>query len=715
MKTNLSIVTAFLLMGTPLGVAPVSAAPPKPAPEVPLTEAGNKLAEKYTGLLNAARAEIEQALPKLDEQQKSAFWTLRETEVAAEAEAAKKQAAADANRSAETAVVNRKAGIEKSALAVAAAGEKVKQATAALAGNNNEETAKALKEAQAALDKELQKAALGADELKKAEEALAKAKPEEPRVLQELKAAQEQLAKAQADTQKALDALNLNALLADDKLDAALVRFVVLSQATPRGLAGFAQQGAEHAALVEKLLADDVLMKQMVAADGAKAGRYGEAMQIYTAIQKASTGARQGVLQRMALAVSLEHAVPVAQSNPKALVGAPATVDPVNRYLAYEKAFLAGELDPAFKDLTVWEYRYAINGDEPAETLAWGREMLRNYRPDHISTTDYRWRYVEAVRTEVKYGSQDVKNDLPTLQNYQNMIMNGGVCGRRAFFGRFILRCFGIPTMARPQPGHATLVHWTPDGWVICLGATWGVGKIDGHSDLDFLAMTQARKIEREYPQVQRAQWIGDALGEKRVYGFHDEVAGLWNAVALYRQRAIIEKARAVALAAVGTDIGEANESKVKEAVTTVVVSEADRKIVVGPDGAITIPAVACSTPTNSTEKIRFQKSVLGGMQLHHSRMGPLEEWAYTFEAPAAGKYALSARVVTTSADQQLLVAANDAPTPSPIAVPFTVGMWDKTPPVELSLVKGANVLHFSRIEPMKGMSIKDFTLTPVR
>ena len=35
--------------------------------------------------------------------------------------------------------------------------------------------------------------------------------------------------------------------------------------------------------------------------------------------------------------------------------------------------------------------------------------------------------------------------------------------------------------------------------------------------------------------------------------------------------------------------------------------------------------------------------------------------------------------------------------------------------PVELSLVKGANVLHFSRTEPMKGMSIKDFTLKPIR
>ena len=64
-------------------------------------------------------------------------------------------------------------------------------------------------------------------------------------------------------------------------------------------------------------------------------------------------------------------------------------------------------------------------------------------------------------------------------------------CGRRAFSGRFILRCFGIPTLARPQPGHATLVHWTPKGWVICLGAGWGWGRVENRPDTDFLAMTQ--------------------------------------------------------------------------------------------------------------------------------------------------------------------------------------------------------------------------------
>jgi len=55
-------------------------------------------------------------------------------------------------------------------------------------------------------------------------------------------------------------------------------------------------------------------------------------------------------------------------------------------------------------------------------------------------------------------------------------LVNGGVCGRRAFFGRFILRAFGVPTTRRPQIGHAALVHWTPDGWVINLGANWGWG-----------------------------------------------------------------------------------------------------------------------------------------------------------------------------------------------------------------------------------------------
>ena len=310
----------------------------------------------------------------------------------------------------------------------------------------------------------------------------------------------------------------LKKFLDSDALDAKLAKYVVLLDATPRGLAEFTQQGREQYTMVERMLADADLMKKMLVADGANAKRkgrngygpaqYGQAMTIYADIQKASSQSATGVLQRLALAISLEHAVPIAQVNAESQTGAPATIDPVQRYLHFEKALLDGELDAAFDRLSTWELRMVVNGDEPDEILAWGREMLRNYRPDHIYNPNFGWRYVSIVGSDVKYGSQDVKYDRYELQKYQNILMNGGVCGRRAFFGRFILRSFGVPTTARPSRGHAALAHWTPDGWVVNLGGGWGGGwtATKYKKDLDFLASTQARNNRTEYLKVKRDQ-----------------------------------------------------------------------------------------------------------------------------------------------------------------------------------------------------------------
>ncbi len=424
-------------------------------------------------------------------------------------------------------------------------------------------------------------------------------------------AAQEMALKAAAE-------LNLTPFLTDATLDAKLVKFIVLNSSTPKGLAGFAQQGAEKAAMIEKLLADPGLMRQMLVADGANGNKYGRVMEIYTAIQKASAKAKDGVLQRLALAVALEHAVPVNQSNPTAFTNAPATVDPVKRYLAYEKAYLDGDLDPAFKDLTAWDLRFVIYGEEPDETSAWGRQMLRNYRPDIAADPDYGWRYVQAVATDVKYGSGDQKYDRPELQNFQNIIMNGGICGRRAFFGRFILRAFGIPTTARPQSGHGALVHWTPKGWVPCLGGGWGSGWTGTRykRDLDFLATTQARENQEAFLQVKRAQWFGDVAAETPVYGVHEGVPGLWYGVSLCTQRDIIQKAQAKVLAAVGANLGESNETGEKPAAETVGMADADEKIIVGNDGVITIPAAAYSNPAGSTAEVKAMKSFGAGQQI---------------------------------------------------------------------------------------------------
>ena len=296
-----------------------------------------------------------------------------------------------------------------------------------------------------------------------------------------------------------------------------------------------------------------------------------------------------------------------------------AFVDPVRRYLNYEMAYLDGELDPAFGTLDVWELRMVVDGEEPDETLAWGRAMLRNFRPDHILTDNYDWRYSKLVRSDIRYGSSNKKYDRPELQKYQNILMNGGICGRRAFMGRFILRAFGIPTTARPSKGHGALCHWTPkNGWVVNLGGGFGCGwtKTLYKKDIDFLATTQARNNRAAYWKVKRAQWIGDVHGEQRIYGENDRNAaknlGFWNGVALRMQKAIIDElpdknAKQKALA---------HKPSVKTMAEKVLASPAPKdakKITYNKEnGDILIPAAAFNNP-RKTKDVHVMRSFRGG------------------------------------------------------------------------------------------------------
>ena len=258
--------------------------------------------------------------------------------------------------------------------------------------------------AQTAEDKEAQ-AAEAAEEAAAAKAAEAAAAAEaakvvviDPQMLAKYKGMLDQLrAELTPKLPKTDDQAQVDAFLKSDKLDDQLVKVAVLTEATPEGLAAFAQQGKENEALIDQLLSNPALMKQMLVADGAKVrqhqrkvkpqppAHYGPAMKIYTDIQKASPKAKDGVFHELALAVALELAIPIPSSN---------VIDPVERYLDFEKAYLDGELDPAFANFSAWELRFVVDGNEPDWVRAWGREMLRNYRPDHILTTSDGGRYV---------------------------------------------------------------------------------------------------------------------------------------------------------------------------------------------------------------------------------------------------------------------------------------------------------------------------------
>jgi len=569
-----------------------------------------------------------------------------------------------------------------------------------------------------------------------------------------------------ADVGQTLDALQLRDLLASSQLDHNLAAYKILSEATPNALNQFAQQSPWHADLLMQLFSDTDLMVQMVSAYGPAGRRYHAAMEIYDAIQQASPRASEGVFQRMAVAVSLVFAVPMPEEgiiedpegdpedpvepeslDPMSQVGPmsqedtvttlnePAFVDPIERYLSYEAWFLAGELDPAFEGLSTWELTKVVNQDVPNEILVWGREMLRSFRPDLIERDLEHGRYVVSVNSEVSYGSGDLHLDRADRHRYQNILANGGVCGRRAYFGRFILRSFGIPAMPRPEPGHATLAYWTPNGWQTRLGGNWGNRAwmrdfVRRTHNLNFLAMTEARKSEEGFPQVERAQWIGALMGETWNLGLFgsggkgssptmDPTMGPWYALSLIRQYEVVEELKAEA-AASDEDFAAASWHGGYIDYPEYEVSEADRTVVVDPDGVITIPAAAAQLPeinlARSNEMrahvaLRFMESNLGGVQLHCGRYSMGTPFTYTIEVPASRSYALHCRVVTPRPGDALTVEVNGAESVR-MPLPYTTGLWDTSEPFEIDLSEGTNTLVFNRSG--KGITVRDFTLVPM-
>ncbi len=580
--------------------------------------------------------------------------------------------------------------------------------------------------------------------IERAKKDLEDAKTKLPQAIRDADAARQAHEAAMARTWAAMDALGTHEMIQSNRLDNHLAQYMIISDATPRRLARFAVQSPGNELLIQQLFNDTDLMVKILVADGPTAGNYGQAMVIYNDIQQASPRAKEGIFQQLALAVSLGHARPITRRDHARSTGtmsddesddtAPSStdpssyIDPVQRYLNYEKWYLAGELDAGFKDLCAWSLVMVVDGRDCDKAVAWGRAMLNILRPDTIPADGNTALYIDFLDHEIAYGSNLVSEDRPELMLMQNILANGGICGRRAFFGRFLLRSFGVPTTARAEPGHATLAHWHPEGWQVKLGGNWGPGNRGRFArmnrtrsspygvDMNFLASTQARKDADSFVNVKRARWISALVGESRQPGFYTtngrisfEDLGFWNALALHEQRRIIA----------GLDAKEA--SSPSPASTPTEAPVATGTITVDSAGAITIPAAATSYPTESTAKIfrhrrpdliLFIKDREGDTRLHLSRNSSHNDtFTYTFDAPVAGKYLMHAKVSTPRWDRMLIASANDGAEVE-FPLPYTIGLWGKSEPVEIELKAGTNELTFrgpSRV------TIDHFTLTPVR
>lgn len=661
--------------------------------------AGARLEAGYASELKSLKEAITRALPKVGDKAVADFEKVGNVVAEAEAKAAAAQKALGQIGAAKGLIDHAKGKW------IGGANKNIASAKDALKKAKTSAERAAAEKSLAAAQKNL---ADGEAALKERTALYEQAKAKEPALKRAHEEAQAALAQAktrEASTAKGLMG-SMGSFLASDALDGKLAKAYILTSATPRGLAEFGELSSEKAALVKQLLSDEALMKDMVAAGGASFGKYGQAMEIFSTILKVSPQAKEGVLYRLALATSLEHAKPIGQSNCANIPNQDSTVHPVKRYLHYETAYVNGELDPAFKSLTAWEMRHVVNCDAPDEVLSWGREMLRTYRPDYMSG-DYGWRYVSSVKGEVPYGSQNVQYDDPANHKYQNIIRNGGVCGRRAFYGRFILRSFGIPTWGVTQKAHAALSHWTPKGWVVNLGAgyqhSWWDKDDVRLSGSQFLLETKARAHEKEYKKVLRAEMVSLILGEPAYNERCNVEGGFWSNVALQQSRTLA--ASAVELGALGQELGEANEKEQK--LHSEAADKADREVL-EKDGRITVPAVAHEKASGKSATMR---SYEGGMQIHAFGGFKTE---YKIKAPRTGDYLLTAKLATAQTGQKFRLTMNNGETVEH-PVPYTIGLWKATEGVPVKLKSGMNTLQFEIAPGSRGVTIKSFTFTPVR
>ncbi len=669
-----------------------------PAGEKPYS--GKRLKSGFTSDLQSLQEEISRALPKVG----SNGFTNLENAVKATAAAAAKADAAQKDLGQIAAAK----GLIDHANGKWIGGAK-KEIAAAEAALKNAKTADERKAAESQLAAAQKGLAEGEAALKERTAAYEKAKADEKTLSRNHEEAQAELAKAKAHEADAAKSLlgSLDSFLASSSLDGKLAKAFILTAATPDALADFAEKSTENVEVVQQLLADESLMMEMMMAGGARFGKFGEAMKIFSTIQKVSPKAKEGVFRRLALATSLEHANPIAQNNSPNVKDQSTHIHPVKRYLHFENAFLAGELDPAFKILNAWEMRFVVNSEEPDEILAWGREMLRTYRPDHIYNPDYGWRYVNSVRSEVPYGSQNVQYDIPSNHQHQNIMLNGGVCGRRAFFGRFILRSFGIPTWGVTQKAHAALSHWTPKGWVVNLGAGfqhswWDKDdvKLTGNQ---FLLETQARAHKDAYIKIVRAEMVSRILGEKAYNERSNEPGGSWSNFAIQQSRVLA--ANATDLGALGQELAEANEKE--QQLQSEAASKADLEIT-EKDGALTIPAVAHKETSGKSATMR---SFSSGMQIHAFGGFKAE---YRINAPRAGNYLLTVKVATAQTGQKFLFTMNGTSLAEQPA-PYTIGLWQSTQAIPVTLKSGINSLEFAIAEGGRGVTMKEFILTPAK
>lgn len=389
--------------------------------------------------------------------------------------------------------------------------------------------------------------------------------------------------------------------------------------------------------------------------------------------------ARAGVLLRLGIASALWGGGKTYPGNQP--------VDWLVRFNHFKDAHAAGELLPSFDGLTVSEYGKVINCWGSEADMAWGRRMVRTWRPDLLEKDQ-----LPAIVSDVWRRFSPIP-----FVDFQHVLAGGGKCGPRAFFGAFICQAHGIPAIGVGQPGHACFgvkaayPETEPQpgsAWKVHQGRGWEVSDCgDAMYGPEFLAEMEKRSRTADFSLVEHLRWLAPALAPpERAEAARAAAREVWRTMAERPLPPAAPPAR-----------------------------RPPRPEPAPPPPAPGVIRVAADAFTD-VQHVAVHDSVDGGRQLFFAKNG--DSWGdegratFTVDVPAAGTYALSARTAAINQEQTLLVAVG-AGQPVSLTVPWSRGLWEATPPVEIALERGPQTLTLSRPRPSRGVAVKWLELEP--
>ncbi|GBL27780.1 hypothetical protein EMGBS8_17280 [Verrucomicrobiota bacterium] len=415
-----------------------------------------------------------------------------------------------------------------------------------------------------------------------------------------------------------------------------------------------------------------------------------ETLALWSQLWNADPESREGLFLRLAIATAL---LPPGQGNHGAGQQVPPP-SPTKRYQHFKQAYLAKELYPSFVHHSVWEYMQVVSSPASDADLAWTRQVVNTWRPDLRAKEQ-----VVKTVSEVKYG-----NSPHPYGDYKDVLNGGGKCGPRSSWGVMVCQAFGIPAVGVGQPGHACVAFKTayPETqpqpgniWKVDYGAGWEKSRIYGLSGTDFLQAIASRSRSAEFTRTERLRWLAAA------------VTGSVSAEKLTSLKALLttqmkDLRLAKPVFGEGDNAAEAErEPATKPAAPLANKAAASR---VGA-GIVAIPATAFSKLGGA----RVHESTGGGRQVYFEKNAP-NTWAeYPLEVSKAGKYLVVLQAATPNTGQavDLLVDGRKLAT---LAIPNSLGLWAETPPVEVELAAGPQVLRFA-VPSQRGLAVKQIKL----